>query len=260
VSEQLGDLWAQAMVLNGLRFLAYFEGRWTEALDFYDRSRVLSATVGDPVMPSLQANNMAEIYCERGNFDEAEGILRDSLRVLRAAGRRVYVAGGLTFLGRVAARGHRFDEALAMFDEAQALFAEIGAQEEIVEVTARMAECRTFMGDGEEALDLTDKALARAGRSDTGGQSLPLIHRTRGYALAQLGRLGEARSTLDESLEMARARGQDVDVALTLFALGRLSEVDGSTMSVDAIAERDTILERLGVEAVPEVPLTPIHV
>ena len=147
-----------------------------------------------------------------------------------------------------------------MFDEAQALFAEIGAPEEIVEVTARIAECRTFMGDGEEALVLTDKALARVGRSDTGGQSLPLIHRTRGYALAQLGRLGEARSTLDESLKMARARGQDLDVALTLLAFGRLSEVDGSTMSVDAIAERDTILERLGVEAVPEVPLTPIRV
>src|SRR4029453_12938778 len=132
VSEQLGDLWAQAMVLNGLGFLAYFEGRWTEALDFYARSRVISAKVGDPVMPSLQATNMAEIYCERGNLDEAEGILRDSLRVLRAAGRRVFVAGGLPFPGRVTARGHRFDEALAMFDEARALYAEIGAPEEIV--------------------------------------------------------------------------------------------------------------------------------
>ena len=260
VSEQLGDLWAQANVLNSLGFFAYFEGRWTEALDFYDRSRVISTKVGDPLMPANQACNMAEIYCERGNLDDAEGLLRDSLPVLRAGGRRVFLGYGLMFLGRVAARGHRFDEALAMFDEARALFAEVGAPEEIVEVTARTAECRTFMGDGEEALDLTDEALARAGRSDTEGPSLPLVHRTRGYALAQLSRLGEARSALDESLEMARARGQDVDVAFTLFALGRLSEVDGSTMSVDAIAERDTILERLGVEAVPEVPLTPIHV
>ena len=58
---------------------------------------------------------------------------------------------------------------------------------------------------------------------------------------------------------MARTRGQAVDVALTLDALGRLGRVDGIRMSSELVAERDSIMDRLGVEAVAEVPLTQIR-
>ena len=53
----------------------------------------------------------------------------------------------------------------------------------------------------------------------------------------------------------ARSRGQDLDVALTLHAMTRLSGIEGSVPSPDVAAERDAILERLGVGSVAEVPL-----
>jgi tetratricopeptide (TPR) repeat protein len=255
VAEEMGDLRAQARILNGLGFVGYYEGRWTEALDFYERSRDLYATVGDAAMPPVLGLNIAEIYCERGNLDEAEAILGDSLRVWQASGHRYFVAACLTTLARVAARAHRFEEALAMFDEALALFVDVAGPEESIEVVARAAECRVLMGDSERALELTDEAQAKTEGTDTGGQSIPLIHRTRGYALAQLARPAEARTAFEAALEAARARGQDLDVALTLHALVRLGGVDGLPLSGDAEPERDAILERLGVGSVAEVPL-----
>ena len=50
--------------------------------------------VGDPVMAALAADNIAEILCERGRYDEAEALLRESLRVWRAAENR-YMLGEL---------------------------------------------------------------------------------------------------------------------------------------------------------------------
>jgi class 3 adenylate cyclase/tetratricopeptide (TPR) repeat protein len=257
VAEELGDLQAQAMVLNGLGYLSYYEARWSEALRFYERSRDAAVVTGDPFMTAMQAVNMAEIYCERGSVHEAEDILRGSLPVLRAAGRRVSVGDALTYLGRVAALTQRFDEALTLFDEAQALYEDVGARDELVQLVARRAECRAQMSESKAALELTDEA--RAAPEGIGGRSLPLVYRTRGYALAQLGRLDEARGALDTSLEMARTRGQAVDVALTLDALGRLGRVDGIGMSSELVAEQDSIMDRLGVEAVAEVPLTQIR-
>ena len=253
-AEGAGDLKAQAGFLNILGFIGYYEGRWSEALDFNERAASLFEAVGDPIYPELEAMNNAEIYHERGNLDVAEASLRDSLRVWRASGYRYFLALCLALLGRVTARAGRFEESLAMLDEALGIFTDIGAEVEAVDAMARKAEGRVLMGEPNDALALVDEVWAKAEGSDAGEPSAPLLHRIRGYAYAQLNRRDEARDALDRSLESARARGQDLDVALALHAMTRLSGIDGSVPSPEVAAERDAILQRLGVDSVAEVP------
>jgi tetratricopeptide (TPR) repeat protein len=259
IADETGNLRARARVLDGLGFLGYYEGRWTEALGFYEQARATYAATGDPVNPPLMVMNVAEIYCERGNLDEAEVMLRDSLRVWQASGHPYFVAQCLSILARVMVRAQRFDEALTMSDNVLAMFTDVAAPQEFAEAAARAAECRVLMGDAERALELTDQAQARIGGAGAGGQSTPLIYRTRGYALAQWGRWEEAHAALEESLDAARARRQDLDVALALHALIRLGEAgDPTPPPTGAAREREAILQRLGVELVMEVPLTPV--
>jgi class 3 adenylate cyclase/tetratricopeptide (TPR) repeat protein len=256
VAEEMGDLHAQATCLNSLGYGAYYEGRWAEALEFNERARSLYTAIGDAILSQGLAINNAEIHCERGNLHEAEAMLRDSLRVWRASGYRYLLAACIAYLARVTARLERFDEALELLEEALTILSDVGAEEEIIEVIARKAECRVLMGEPEAALTLTDEVMTRTQGSDAGEASAPLVLRMRGHAFAQLGRFDDAHAAFQQSLAAARSRSQLLDVALALHALTRLAEVGGAPSPPDVATERDALLERLGIEAVPNVPLT----
>jgi len=255
IAEETGDLYAQATLLNGLAYGAFYEGRWTEALEFNQRAHDLYVAIGDVPSSEVSAMNIAEIYCERGNLEEAESILRGSLRVWRASGYRYFIADCLKYLGRVLTRAMRFDEALGMFDTALELFADVGAEEERVEVMVRTAECQVFMGHAEEALKTMELVRAKMAGTEVASSMLPLVFRTEGYALAQLGGFDAATVAFGESLERARARGEDLEVALALHGSIRLAELTGADIPMELRAERDAIFGRLGVESPAEIPL-----
>ena len=84
---------------------------------------------------------------------------------------------------------------------------------------------------------------------------MPLLHRVRAYALMQAGRLDEARMALEESLAAARARQADHELGLTLRATADLAHQAGEDGDPVALKEGEAILDRLGVIAVPDVPL-----
>jgi tetratricopeptide (TPR) repeat protein len=254
IAEETADLERQAHVLNSLGYSAFYEGRWGEAMDFYERARALFGKIGDPVTSEAVAGNVAEILVERGRYDDAEDILRDSLRVWRASEYRYFLAGCLSDLGRLLARTRRFDEALAMLAEALMLFTDVGAEEEIVDVVARTAECRVLMGEGEMGLTLADEARERMRDTEAAAMATPRLERIRGNALMQAGRWNEAGAVFAASLEAARAQGVEHEVAQTLHATIRLAEALGIPAPVDAVAERDEILHRLGIPELAEAP------
>ena len=212
IAEETGDLYAQATLLNGLGVRRVLRRPWTEALEFNQRAHDLYVAIGDVPSSEVSAMNIAEIYCERGNLEEAESILRGSLRVWRASGYRYFIADCLKYLGRVVTRAMRFDEALGMFDTALELFADVGAEEERVEVMVRTAECQVFMGTREEALKTMELVRAKMSGTEVATSMMPLVFRTEGYALAQLGRLdaataGVRREPRPRSCAGRRSRG-----------------------------------------------------
>jgi hypothetical protein len=86
--------------------------------------------------------------------------------------------------------------------------------------------------------------------------SVSLLERIHGYACAQLGESDQARADLESSLKVARDRGEEYDVALSLMALARL---DGLA-DLQLVQEAGEILTRLGVIAVPVISLSPASV
>jgi hypothetical protein len=84
---------------------------------------------------------------------------------------------------------------------------------------------------------------------------LPLLNRVRAYALMQGGRLDEARAALQESLAAGRARQADYEIGVTLRAMVELAGTSGEAIDAAVAAESREILDRMGVVAIPEVPL-----
>lgn len=247
IYTDLGDLTGQAIVLNNLGGYAYFEGRWNEAVDLYERGRLARERTGDPVHAAYGVSNVAEILSDQGRQEEAEPLARHALRVWKAAGDRAGVAFALGLLGRVAARAGRLEEAFELYEQARTGYAEAGDQVGVIEIEARIAEALVFRGDAEEAMELTGEALTR-GEAGVHGS---MLQRIRGYALMQLRRHGEARAALNDSLVGARSRKAAFDEALALRALAQVAEDEGSN-DPQAASSAAAILARLGVVAVTD--------
>ena len=92
-----------------------------------------------------------------GRIDEAESLLREALRVWRASGDRYSYAGTLSQLGRVVSRAGRYEEALELLAEARDGLEAIGAQADVLETDAKVAECYLFMGRHDDALALAER-------------------------------------------------------------------------------------------------------
>ena len=236
IYEELGDLLGQANVLNNLGLEAYYEGRWDDAAELWERSRALRERMGDVNNVAVQRNNIGEILSDQGRLDEAVAVFEEALATGQETGAGLLVAMVTGNLGRAAARARRFDDAerllggaLEALRDMQSPFA--------AEMLARRAELLVLRGGAPaEALAAADEALA--GVENPALEAM--LHRLRGYALLQADEDGGA--AFEESLRVAREAKADYEAALTLAALGR----DG---------EANAILERLGVVFLPHVPV-----
>src|SRR5262249_10804801 len=147
IFERTGDDGNLGNALINLGVVAYYGGRWEEALEHYRRGREAKARAGDVVRAATGSNNEAEILIEQGHLDEPEELLRDALRVWSAAGYQIGVALATSNLGRLAARAGRLDEAAALLDDASGRFEAIGARAYVVDTDARRAERLLLAGD-----------------------------------------------------------------------------------------------------------------
>jgi class 3 adenylate cyclase/tetratricopeptide (TPR) repeat protein len=255
IYERQGFLPGQAMVYLNLGASAYWEGRWSDAAELYQRALELHTRTANPVEAAFAAINIAEVYLEQGKLDEAEELLRGASRELRSSGEYQGLAGSLAFLGRVEGRAGRLTEAEDLLRQAREAYEYAGMKAGVLEVDAREAERLVMAARPTEALELAEATLAHE-HEDVGVEVLaPMLERARGYALAQLGQIEGACTALDRSVEIARERGAFYEVSLSLQGIVRLEQRDSNERTAERFAEMREIFERLGVIATPAYPI-----
>jgi class 3 adenylate cyclase/tetratricopeptide (TPR) repeat protein len=255
--EASGNRSREADVRLSIGAMCHWAGRWDEALTYLEQARADSTRLGDAVGAALARMNVAEILAERGEWTEAERALVDVLPQWKASQFRYYLAGCLFFLGRVRMRCGKLDEAMGLLNEAKASFGEVGADEEVPPIEARIAECDVLKGDTDTALEITQGLIDRAEGSTGVTRVLPLIFRVRAHALMLQGDLWGARDALESSLAAARERKSDYEAALSMLSICAIDRAEGVEPAQEMVDESQAVLTRLKVRAVPPVPGLP---
>jgi len=255
--EQSGNLLRQAELLSNLGVVCQWEGRWDEALSYYERGRDAAARIGSTVSAAVARINIGEILVDRGEWAEAEALLLDTVPLWKASEYHYFLAACQSLLGRVSLRLGRHEEALARLEEAKANFVRVGAEEEVPAIEARIAECRVAKGDLDAGLELVRGLIGRASASNGVARVLPLLERIQAHALLQQGDVWSARDALETSLAAANERHDFFEATLTSLSLIEVDKLEGVEPPAEMVNESRALLARLKVRAVPPVPRPP---
>jgi len=217
IYAELGDLGGEARARNAIGAIAYFRGRWPEALEHYRAAELLYERSGQRWAAAISACNMAEILADQGHLQQAEEALEQPMLTLRGVGTEL--AFGECQLGRLAARRGHTKDALTHFAAAREYYRGAGESIEEILVDGLTAECLALAGEHADALALADGALTRAQALEGIAAATPLLQRVRAAALVGLDREAEAEAALQQSLIAARSREASHDIAFTLREL-----------------------------------------
>jgi tetratricopeptide (TPR) repeat protein len=245
----------QATLLSDLGVLCQWEGNWEEALTYYEQGRVESLKIGSTTSAALARVNTAEILTDRGEWAEAESVLLETLPFWRASGFRYCLAACLSLLGRVSLRLNRLDEARTRLEEARSTFVEVGAENEVPPVDARLAEWRLATGDADGSLEIIGALLARIRETGDGAlRVVPLLERIQAHALIARNDLWGARDALESSLSGANEQRNLFEAALTMLSLMEIDRLEGIEPAREMVSDAQSLLSRLKVRAVPPLP------
>ena len=243
IDEDLRPL--EEVVRGNLGTLSYFAGRWTEAAQWYRTAREVAMEVGKDFGAAETGVNLAELLINQGHVDDAELLLTDALRVLRASGAALFIAQGEVQLARV--RLMRGDNAAA--EELGAATAkrllELDKATSALEASLVQADAMTREGRAQEALYTIDAAERAA--STEAASALPRICLQRSRALLALGRFAEAEELVTTGILAARETQVPYDEALLMRLLSRVRRHQGDdTGALRDWVDAEQILESLG--------------
>ncbi len=257
IFEELGDLVGQSNVLNNLGTAAFYQGRWLEALDLYQRAAEVCARAGDTLRRGQPLNNMAEIFIDQGKVAEAEEVL-SGLRT--SWGKIPYpfgVAVATLNLGRAALRGEDFTRAASLFYEAQELFMHMDSWYYLSECQLSMLELRlrtrSVADDVADVARVTHDIDAREGDPYL---AYPLA-RLRAVALARAGDVAGAVEVVSESVNRAEVAGYLFDLAAGLRLRTSLVSLVGEEPQAEDRSRSENLFASLGVVSPPDWDLTP---
>jgi class 3 adenylate cyclase/tetratricopeptide (TPR) repeat protein len=237
--QRLGLLERSVGVMNNMGAFAYLEGRWDEAIDWYQQSLEAAERSGNVLEAALTKANIAEVLIGQRKHELASPLLAEARRTYEASRSDYYLPLVALLEGRASTAGGHFADAVTVLER---LASQPGgaATPWIEEIEIALAEALLRSGEAEAALD-------RLSAADKGAiaDSAPGALRVRGMALDTLGQLEQARATLQGALEAADDRADQLEEALTREALheteGRLG-LAPEPASVDRLAELSAAL------------------
>lgn len=236
----------ESIARANLGAFAYYAGEWTEAAEWYDSSRTVALESGNAFGAAETDVNLGELLINQGRLDEADAVLADAVRVLRASGAVTFLVLGELQLARLRLSRGDLEDAERTAASVHERARDLGQMTSAMEAALVRADAVTRSGRPEEAIEII-AAAERETRAEA-TFSMPRTCLQRARALLALGRFEEADEMVLTGLQAAREMALPYEEALLLRLESRIERHRGrDDRSRAADAEALELLERLGV-------------
>jgi ATP/maltotriose-dependent transcriptional regulator MalT len=226
-----------------LGFLAYFDGRWDEAIEYYERARTGAQRIGNIGYVAFPETNIGEVLINQRRFDEASERLTDAVRLLRATGEWSMATFAELLLARIELERGDIERAASELEAVKQRADAIGYATVSTEAAIHLADCDLRRGNPEGALEALERIMDEGG--EEADEFAILATRIRGRAMHELGRSDSAVAVIDQAIGLARDRQLPYDLAMSLLVRSDLA--DGT--DVEAEEEARALIERLGIRS-----------
>jgi len=241
IYQRLGLLERSVGVMNNMGAFAYLEGRWDEAVEWYQQSLDSAERSGNILEAALTKANIAEVLIGQRKPEDATPLLADARRTYEATRSDYYLPLVALLEGRAKTASGDGSEAVHLLERlAERPGAGSSPWREDIEIA--LAEALLMNGDPEAALE----RLAHLDEGDT-SNSAPGALRVRAMALEALGQSEEAVAILSMALAAAETRENHLEEALTREAQHEAEGRLGTTPDPASVARLTELSAQLGL-------------
>ena len=222
----MGDRAGEGVTLNNIGLVYDDQGRYEEALAYYQQALAIAREVGDRAEEGTTLHNIGGVYHAQGRYEEALAYHQQALAIAREVGDRAGEGTTLTSIGLVYHAQGRYEEALGYYQQALAIRREVGDRAGEGVTLNNIGGVYDNQGRYEEALEYYQQALAIAREVGDRAEEGRSLNNIGGVYHAQ-GRYEEALEYLQQALAIRREVGDRAGEETTLHNIGMVYDDQG---------------------------------
>jgi len=231
--------------LNNLGNLYYDQGNWQEALSHFQQALKLWREIGSRRGEAATIYNIGLVYYEQGEIDRALPYIRQALAMARETANRAGEAMCLYRLGLASEDLGELDQALQHLSDALALYHSIGDRRREAIALVCLGRIHARRSEFDQAFDHYQRALPLA-QATTHPWGEAFTHKHLGDAWAACGAPLLALEQYRAALVLYHSLGQHVWRARTLVAMAETLDAVGRLPEArDTIDEALSVIEQL---------------
>ena len=222
---------ARVKALEGMGWLAQFQGEYQRASAIYEEMLELSRGLGDKGIMATALNSLGTVAAQQGDNERARNLLQENLGVieeLEAEGdpatplKKFYVSNLLGYLA-INDEGD-YARGTILWEESLALAREVGDDYSVGTTLVNLGHVALLQRDFERAKSRSEEALAFADKLGSAGvEIVPSACVNLGLATLGLGQHERAMGPFEEALVMSQDMGRTPQVIEALEGMASLA-------------------------------------
>lgn len=220
------DIYGQARIALHLGRLAVIQGMLLKSLEFYDKARRLSETIGNEQMTAKIRLNLGVVYRSMGKLRVAHENDIQAIAIFERLGDKKSLAGGLTNLAIVLDAMGETSNAIEKYSRSAQISEEIGDNLTLAAALTGLGNIYSATGRTTEAIENLSRAVElRQEQGDRMKEAIALIDLAGAYCDA--GRREESLTTYQQVYDLVVDTGNKPMLANVLLNMGEIHEFDG---------------------------------
>ncbi|MBX7043542.1 MAG: tetratricopeptide repeat protein, partial [Ignavibacteria bacterium] len=226
VYEKCNDKTSHARVLNNLGNVRSNQARYSEAAEMYERSLAVRRETGDILGSAITMNNLGILAYERGDYQKAEEMLTESLRIRAEVGDKAGIGICNDNLGNLAYNRGNYLKAEEYYNASYEIALETANEAGLAEALHNKGKNSLELTNSSEAGEFLGKSMEIARKLNSGSLMASQLCLAGRISFVN-GDHTESRRQYEESVSLFLKTGNMKDVSLTLIRIAELSSATG---------------------------------